>query len=284
MENQELISVIINYFNPYGHPHLESMTLFAMESVSTCTSHRLELIVADGSGKVSEVISARCRNNNWLYLPSETTESFAQTYNKGMVAASGDYRVWLANDIFVTRGWDEALLREMRRTGAWMAMPYLSFSDYSAQTRNITLKMPTFSPSSATVNLNMITRECFEKVGVLDDQFSGCYNDIDYMIRIRQAGGSVIVVDAGQILHFGQATLKVNTGVNYAQDSSRFDAKYPFIPAQRDWYTGCEYLATSWLFKKLIWLRFFLLDKNNGNHAVHFSRLLAKVEPFLHKV
>ncbi|UOG76003.1 glycosyltransferase [Hymenobacter tibetensis] len=242
------------------------------------------MIVADGSGKVSEVMAAKCRENQWIYLPSDVQESFAQTYNKGMVVATGDYRVWLANDIFVTRGWDTALIKEIQRTGAWMAAPYLTFSDYSPQTRNITLKMPTFSPSAITLNLNMITRECYEKVGLLDDQFSGCFNDIDYMIRIRKAGGEVIITDAGQILHFGQATLHISTSVNYAQDASRFDAKYPFIPRQRDWYNGCEYLATSWLYKKLIKLRFFILDRNNANHVVHLSRLLAKIEPFIHKV
>ncbi len=61
--------------------------------------------------------------------------------------------------------------------------------------------MLTFNASSMTFNLNMITRQCVETVGLMDERFTGNYTDIDYLIRIRRAGGEAIIVDAGQILH-----------------------------------------------------------------------------------
>lgn len=281
MNKLPLVSVIVNYFNPDEHSQLEAMIIFTLECLSNYTSYPLELILADGSGKRSELLVNKCQEREWMYLESSCKETFAQTYNRGMVAATGDYRVWMASDIFVTKGWEKTLIRELERTGAWMAAPYLTSSDYIPQTRNLPIKMYTFCPSSITFNLNIITRECYEKIGLMDEQFSGCYNDIDYLIRIRKAGGEVIIVNAGQIIHFGAATTSVNSNVNYPKDTQLFSLKYSEIISPRDWYYGTPSLSKSWIYRQLLLVSSFLLK---GRLSNYLFEIIGRIEPYLHKV
>ena len=79
----------------------------------------------------------KCVENDWIYLDSSEEISFSETYNKGMRIANGDYRVWMASDIFVSPGWDKRLIEEIERTDSWMAAPYLTSSDYPGQVYNL---------------------------------------------------------------------------------------------------------------------------------------------------
>jgi GT2 family glycosyltransferase len=40
--------------------------------------------------------------------------------------------------------------------------------------------------------------KCLETVGYIDEQFSGCFNDVDYALRIRHHGGEVAIVFAAE--------------------------------------------------------------------------------------
>jgi GT2 family glycosyltransferase len=281
MNDNPLVSVIVNYFNPNEHSQLEAMIIFTLECLNTCTSYPLELIIADGSGKRSELLANKSQQRGWIYLESSFRETFAQTYNRGMVVATGDYRVWMASDIFVTKGWEKHLIKELERTGAWMAAPYLTYSDYVSQRINLPLKMYTFFPSLITFNLNMITSDCYEKVGLMDEQFSGCFNDVDYLIRIRKAGGEAIIVNAGQILHFTRATTSVNSSVDYDKDMQLFLQKYPEIASQKDWAYGTPFLSKSWIHRQLLFASSFLL---RGRLARKLYEFTARIEPLLHKI
>lgn len=228
-----VISIVINYFNPQDNPRVRSMVLFGMECLTAFTESPFEIILVDGSGVPSPAVFDRCRERGWSYLTCSDRGAFARIYNQGMQAARGQYGVWMASDIFVCSGWDKKLIAETERTRAWMAAPYLTNSDYMAQTRNYPVKMRTFVPSAMTFNLNLVTRQCLDAVGYMDDRFTGNFNDIDYLLRIRQAGGEAIVVDAGQVLHAARATSSVASTFRYDDDLRRFVEKYPELARPR---------------------------------------------------
>lgn len=119
------------------------------------------------------------------------------------------------------------LLGEMKRTGAAMGCPYLSNSDYMAQDRSYVWRRKTFAPTMLTINLNLMTRELIEQVGLLDDRFSGCFNDLDYLLRMQQAGHRAIIADAGNVVHMGKASTSTATDVRRQEDERRFVEKYP---------------------------------------------------------
>jgi len=227
LQSPPTLSVIINFYNPNDVSRITTMVLLAMECIVAYTTSPLELILVDGSGKKTEAVAEECQKRGWIYLECPQKGAFSRIYNQGMEAATGDYRVWMASDLFVTSGWDLKLIAEMQRTGAMMATPYLTNSDYPGQVLNWVVKMRTFTPCWMTFNLNMITRECFEKIGGMDERFTGNFNDMDYMIRIRKAGGEAIIVNCNQIAHLARATSSVASTFNWYQDRDRLQEKYP---------------------------------------------------------
>jgi GT2 family glycosyltransferase len=55
----------------------------------------------------------------------------------------------------------------------------------------------------------LITRACFEKVGVLDEGFGvGCYDDDDYCLRAKEAGFTLLVALDVWIHHEGSRTFR----------------------------------------------------------------------------
>lgn len=283
MLTEKSISVVINYYNPHQVSRIYSMLDFVLETLSANTAFPLEIILSDGSGLVSKRLVEKCAEKGWIYLHSLQKIGFAEAYNRGMEVATGDYRVWMASDILVVKGWEKKLIEELERTHAWMAAPYLTSSDYPGQTYNWVVKMVTFHPSAMTFNLNMITRECYEKVGLMDEQFSGCFNDIDYLIRIRGCGGDAIIADAGQVLHVSRATITESTMVDGGVDRERFLKKYADLTSSRP-EMQYDYLSPvlcqSGTYRRL--MRFCQLIPSK-NFANRLSRLIMKFEPMFHR-
>ena len=274
------LSIVINYFNPSRLRRIEAMTELALEHLSSFTQLRHEIIVADGSGVSGEWLRDLCAHRGWIYAPSEARESFARSYNRGASLAKGDYIVWMANDILVQSDWDTLLIRELERTSAWMAAPYLSYSDYWVQTRGRAIRNSTFHPSFFTFNLNLMTRRCWETVGPIDERFSGCFNDLDYLIRIRAAGGDAVIAEAGNITHIGKATLQLGTDVNNTLDAERFNAKYP------DFRRNCQLIGTdpilchSKIYRTLLALTWKFPA---GTATTLLREMLCRFEPLFHR-
>lgn len=282
-----LVSVVVNFYNPNDVPRINAMVTLAMECLAVYTQYPLDLILVDGSGKPTPVIADRCAQRGWTYLQCPHKGAFAKIYNQGMEAAKGDWRVWMASDIFVTTGWEQRLIAEMRRTGAWMAAPFLTHSDYPAQVRNWVLAMSTFRPSSMTFNLNMITRHCFETVGGMDDRFTGNFNDIDYLLRIRNAGGDAIIVNCQQIVHLARGTTAVTSTLNWRQDRQRFVEKYPSLaPVSESVFEAYDIsspqFCRSSLFRWLVRAAYAAPDRFYLNRRL--MRLAMRLEPLLHAV
>lgn len=271
-----LISIVINYFNPDRNTRIAAMVRYCLECYDTYSRHSTQIILADGSGSPDTELEALCVRRGWTYLQASGRGAFARIYNEGMAAATGDFRVWSASDIFVCHGWDVRLVDEMQRTRAWMAAPYLTNSDYTAQIRNWPLRMVTFRPSFMTFNLNMVTRECVEKVGLMDERFSGNYNDLDYLIRIRRAGGDAIVVDAGQILHVARGTSSVSSTFRLDDDLRAFLEKYPEYRTSRK---GWPFALTAPELNRSSLYRFLVNAFGRQGRPLYW---LAKLEPLLH--
>ena len=83
-------------------------------------------------------------------------------------------------------------------------------------------------PSRMTVNVNAFSREALEKIGLMPEQMSGCYNDVILFIRMREEGYSVVLRNVGHVMHLGQQTLKTGaTSVDYDADAEIFSDEYP---------------------------------------------------------
>lgn len=220
------LSIVINYFNPKSDLHVLAVTKLCIESICKYTSMSFELILTDGSGLPNMELEQYAREKNLRYLPSETPEKYATSFNRGLKAGKGKFLVILANDIFLNEGWDVALTSAFSDTGIWMSVPYLSFSDFSPQIRSFTLSARNCMPRLITFNVNVLPRRVYEAIGPIDENLSGCFNDIDYLIRIRRNGGSIKMIDCGNVTHLGKGTLSTSSLANYKKDKTLFLNKY----------------------------------------------------------
>lgn len=223
-----LASIVVNSFNPKGDARIRAMTEFALRCYRAFTPTAHELILVDGHAEPDAQLAAVCGELGYRYLNRGRRLAFAEGYNTGLTEARAPWVVLAASDIFVVDGWLETLIAEAESTGAWMTSPYLSGSDYAAQRLQYVVSPRTFVPNHLTLNLNLISRHCLTVVGPLDEQFSGCFNDVDYVLRIRAAGGEILLANCGEITHLGSATLtRPALLAMYTHDQPLFDAKWP---------------------------------------------------------
>jgi len=137
-----------------------------------------------------------------------------------------------------------------------------------------------------TFNLNILTRQCFENVGLISEEYSGGYNDSDYLIRLRKLGGTAIIADAGRILHVGRGTIGLNadkTQYCYSLDREKFVSIYPEFSIIRigSWHDVCnDLLAKSRIFRLGI-----KIGERIKPHRIRTSLLniFYRLEPFLHR-
>jgi GT2 family glycosyltransferase len=228
---EDHVSIVVNSYNPTADARMRAMTELALRSYRAFTGPAHDLILVEGHREVDAALAIVCEELGYQYLHLGRRLSFAQGYNAGLQTAKGPWRVLAATDVFVVQGWLEKLLTAAKTTNAWMISPYLSMSDYPAQQIRYPLSFRTFVPEFLTFNLNLMAPHCLEKVGFLDEQFSGSFNDVDYTLRIRQQGGEVAVVFCGEIMHLGRGT-RGTSGANEvmrSRDLPAFHAKWPGI-------------------------------------------------------
>jgi GT2 family glycosyltransferase len=230
-------SVIFNYFNPKRNAYLQRTALYALESLVQTTSRtECEIVCADGSGSDCDALAGFARAHELVYAPSARPEMFAETYNRGCEVARGDVLVLCASDIVVNGPWLGEMVGHLERTGAAMVCPYLSYADYIAQCYSAPLRRSTFAPCCLTINVNAIRAETWQTVGPLDVSYTGNYNDIDYLIRLRKHGLQAVVADCGLISHLGSATLSVSSQLRREQDEVTFAQKNPEFATKDFWH------------------------------------------------
>jgi hypothetical protein len=227
--------VLINYFNPKATSSLRKMAQTALALFHENSSAKHLLHIVDGSGFEDAMMKAFCHEIGAFYHPSRVIEGFARTYNRALDIAGHDASVICASDIFVPRGWDSFLTEYRDFEG--MIIPYLSCSDYSTQQLQSDWARRPIAPVSCTINLNYFSPGVIQKIGTLDETFTGGYNDVDLLIRLRRAGMEVLMVDMGPVKHLGKMTVSVATTWNNAHDRERFFQKYPHLASRRWWYS-----------------------------------------------
>lgn len=273
-DNAPRASIIVNSFNPGNSGRIRAMTELAIRCYKDYTRIPHELILVDGADGEDQALRTICDQLGYRYLHLGRRLTFAQGYNAGLRASIAPWRVIAASDIFVVSGWLEALLSAAERTGAWMVSPYLSQSDYPAQRRGFVFAHRTFVPDFLTFNLNLISSRCFETVGLVDEQFSGCFNDIDYALRIREKGGEIALAYCGDITHLGRGTLGLEgVAAMVTRDRPLFEAKWPDI-----WDDNTLYLRTRGGLKGLLLRTISILPNSAKRQAL---TLIRRLEPLL---
>lgn len=160
-------------------------------------------------------------------VPFPKPFNFSEKINEGVVHSSGEHMMLLNDDTEVISGnWLESLLMYSRFEGIGAVGPKLLFEDGRIQHAGIALTNPESGPvhlyrgftgdhpgyfSSVRVSMNLLgvtgasmmtSRAAFELVGGFSERFPLSYNDIDYCLKLHDAGFRIAYDPEVELHHF----------------------------------------------------------------------------------
>lgn len=204
-----------------------------IESIMNFTEKgRYELIIVDNGSKdgTKEYI---CSVSGVKVILNDENLGFAKGNNSGIKAARGEYVVLINNDVIVTPGWLDGLIRCAESDSqigiVGPVSNYVSGEQKDDEANYETLEemieyAKRFSkknkgrwfPINRIVGFCMlIKREVVDKVGLLDERFGiGNFEDDDYSLRTILAGYKLMVAGDVFIHHFGGRTF-IGNNIDY---------------------------------------------------------------------
>lgn len=214
---EPLVSVIVVTYNNLD---LTKVCLASIDEHSLYDN--LEIIVvdnasADGSKEFLQSWSAEGINRKRIL--NDENLGFAAANNQGLKAAIGDYLVMLNNDTCVTSGWVKTLFSHCQRDNsigligpvtnnigneAKIDIQYKSMSDMHTEASSYTLCHvgQLYPLNTAAFFCVMISRDTFDLVGYLDEDFGrGFFEDDDYCRRIEKNGLRIVCAEDVFIHH-----------------------------------------------------------------------------------
>jgi GT2 family glycosyltransferase len=151
--------------------------------------------------------------------------NFSAKMNRGAVFARGDYLLLLNDDVeLVTADWIETMLGLVRQPGVGLVGTLLHFEDGSVQhgghlyssswaghiafgwaaDRDDQLGSMRVDRevSGVTAACAMISADTFWEIGGFSPDYAGNYNDVDFSLKVRSTGRSVVWTPHAQLFHF----------------------------------------------------------------------------------
>lgn len=221
------IGVVINYYwKPTFPKSFQLSTWVSLLSLQESGFDK-NVVLVDGSPLHDKFIQSKCVELGIEYISFDKDLSYAEGFNIGVRHSKGDYICLMANDVYPSRDLIEKLYPWIIMQDVGCVFPYLSSSDYTGQNPNFVRNPITCEPTLMTLNINLFKRSVLEEVNGIDENYSGSYNDVILMAKIRNKGYRVIQVGGTYVNHLGKIT--ISQGSNYQKDLDfqRFSKEYP---------------------------------------------------------
>lgn len=205
-----------------------------IESIYAKSSYpNFEIIVVDNGSVQSETLAyfdALRGRPNVRVVRDDRPFNFSALNNAAVALAAGEFVCLLNNDIeVITRDWLEELVSIAARPENGAVGACLWYPNDTLQHGGVVLglggvaghmhyKMRRglfgyFGRAVATQNLSVVTAAClvirksiYEEVGGLDEDFAVAFNDVDFCIRVRNAGYRNVWTPHAELFHHESAT------------------------------------------------------------------------------
>ena len=239
-----LVSIVMLSWNA------PQFTKLALESIREHTTGEYEVIIVDNGSEPDTVAWLRTLTGVRV-IYNDHNKGFAGGNNQAIAAARGEYIVLLNNDVIVTAGWLDGLLRPFERIPALgvsaprsnkiagnQIVADASYADMEqmhayAAARSERYRDRGYATDRAIGLCLCIDRRTIEEVGGIDERFGvGNFEDDDFCLRVRAAGYRIFVCDDVFIHHFGSQTFaanKVDWTATMRENWNKFAAKWGLV-------------------------------------------------------
>nr|MCR4924051.1 glycosyltransferase family 2 protein [Lachnospiraceae bacterium] len=242
-----------------------------IESIQNKSSYEnYEIIVIENNSESSEIeeyYSILEKAPNIRVVRYEGSFNYSKINNFGATFAKGKYLLLLNNDTeVVTRNWIEELLMYAQRQDVGAVGCMLYYADYSIQHAGIVLglgahrtaghshyKMPkdnlgymgrlcyTQDVSAVTGACMMTSKENYDRVGGLSEEFAVALNDVDYCLKLRDKGLLNIFTPYAELFHYESASRGSDTNNDekaerYNRECELFKEKWKEVLSKGDPY------------------------------------------------
>ena len=206
-----------------------------INSLDRATSYRnKEVIILDNDSAEAETkayFAALAQRPDVQIVPAPGPFNYPRLINLGASRARGEFLMTLNNDIEAFEpGWLNELVSQASRPGVGLVGCLLLYPDHSVQHAGVIVGLsgvaghmyadaapddPGYAGRArVTQDLSAVTGACqlmrralFERLGGLDERhLAVAYNDIDFCLRVREAGLRVIYTPHARLLHHHSAS------------------------------------------------------------------------------
>lgn len=215
-------SIIIPVFNK------AALTRQCLETIrpTLAAAGEGEIIIVDNAS--SDETPEMLREFPWVrVIRNERNRGYAAANNQGAQAATGEFLVLLNNDIVAHPGWLASMLKVARESNAGAVGARLLFPNGTIQHAGVRIDpmiagLPGFLPfhdmytypgtypeAQRIAGVQVVTgaclltpRELYTRLGGLDEGFWNGYEDVDYCLRVAEAGMRVVYDGEASLTHF----------------------------------------------------------------------------------
>ena len=225
--DQPLVSIIIPSAGKWLDTHQGSVCILqkCIQSIRQLSTYRnFEIILVDGYD-IAESTLKEISDSDLTIVRCDEPFNFSMRINMGVAKAAGKFLLLLNDDIeIITPDWIESMLefaqqdeigavgaklfsadREIQHIGVilfenipehifyhWPG-DHLGYFNFNCVNKNYL---------AVTAACLMVRKELFEQLGGLDEEFPINYGDIDFCMKIYQAGYRNVVTPFAQLIHY----------------------------------------------------------------------------------
>lgn len=221
-KNHPLVSIIIPVFNKV------TLTRRCVESILKAPpSISFEIVIVDDHSQdgTRDYLAYLSRRYNFVKTRSNSRNmGFSASCNRGAEIAKGKFLIFLNNHTVTLPGWVEALVEVAERdrniavVGAKLLYPNNTIQHAGVLFRNFPFPVTPFhvyagEPADypeANVELDydavtaacmLVKRKIFEKLGGFDERFVNGYEDVDFCLRVKDAGYRIVYTPRSVVYH-----------------------------------------------------------------------------------
>lgn len=239
--------------------HLEDLKRCVTSIIEKSSYDNYEIIIVENnsvSGDIFRYYDELQKNNRIQIVTYEGDFNYSRINNLGVSKADGEYLILLNNDTqVITLDWIEELLMYAQREDVGAVGAKLYYEDRTIQHAGVVIGLGMHRTAGHThyrVSSNnlgymgrlcyaqnvtavtgaclMVKKELYDKLGGLDESFAVSLNDVDFCLRIREAGYLNVFTPFAELFHYESISRGLDdkgaAAKRYDEESERFREKW----------------------------------------------------------